>query len=244
MRLTFNVVALQSVSSSMEIMLKLSGWIGCRSCFSVNCVIDLILFFRWMLCGSALTGRCVGAVWDLFESPRRGDGLHKRTSQGSCAQGQTRNSGEDLWWVQPELVFPYSMPCLHYHFPLNFHLHCHFVLWLSRESHIASSIWFLNDPWLGFTLAGIYRLLPLLAPDWLTLTRCILRHWNRTDEYYVARSGSSTTHTNTTMPCDWKPAWPLAHTQHTDFEEVLLIMKCVDFLWFYFFRVVLFWERW
>uniref|UniRef100_A0A669EEZ3 phosphatidylinositol-3,4,5-trisphosphate 5-phosphatase n=1 Tax=Oreochromis niloticus TaxID=8128 RepID=A0A669EEZ3_ORENI len=35
----------------------------------------------------------------------------------------------------------------------------------SCEFHIASSIWFLNDPWLGFTLAGIYRLLPLLAPD-------------------------------------------------------------------------------
>lgn len=38
----------------------------------------------------------------------------------------------------------------------------------SCKSHIASSIWFLNDPWLGFTLAGILRPLPLLAPDWLT----------------------------------------------------------------------------
>lgn len=36
---------------------------------------------------------------------------------------------------------------------------------LSCESHFASSIRFLNDPWLGFALAGIYRLLPLLAPD-------------------------------------------------------------------------------
>uniref|UniRef100_A0AAQ5X044 phosphatidylinositol-3,4,5-trisphosphate 5-phosphatase n=1 Tax=Amphiprion ocellaris TaxID=80972 RepID=A0AAQ5X044_AMPOC len=32
-------------------------------------------------------------------------------------------------------------------------------------SHIASSIWFFNNPWLGFALAGIYRLLPLLATD-------------------------------------------------------------------------------
>lgn len=35
----------------------------------------------------------------------------------------------------------------------------------SPLSLIASSIWFLNDPCLCFTLAGIYRLLPLSAPE-------------------------------------------------------------------------------
>lgn len=60
----------------------------------------------------------------------------------------------------------------------------------SCEFHIASSIWFLNDPWLGFTLAGIYRLLPLLAPDWLTLTRCILRQ----DRWVLCRQVRHNTH--------------------------------------------------
>lgn len=111
---------------------------------------------------------------------------------------------------QPELVLSYPLPSLHYHFLLNFHLHCHCIPWLSYESHIASSIWFLNDPWLGFTLAGIYRLLPLLAPDWLTLTRCILRHWNRTDEYCATRSGLTTTHPK--LPCAY-----IAFTHNTHF---------------------------
>lgn len=114
--------------------------------------------------------------------------------------------------------------------------------WLSCESHIASSIWFLNDPWLGFTLAGIYRPLPLLAPDRVTLTRCILRHWNRTDEYYVTRSGTTTTHTNTTTLCDYKLTRPLAYTRTTQtlrracLLQNALFISC-DFTfseWFYF----------
>lgn len=63
----------------------------------------------------------------------------------------------------------------------------------SCEFHIASSIWFLNDPWLGFTLAGIYRLLPLLAPDWLT--RCILRQ----DRWVLCHQVRHNTHNNNSL---------------------------------------------
>lgn len=35
----------------------------------------------------------------------------------------------------------------------------------SCQPHIASFLWFLNDPWLDFMLADVCRPLPLLAPD-------------------------------------------------------------------------------
>lgn len=47
---------------------------------------------------------------------------------------------------------------LDYHFLLPLHK-------LSSRPHIASFLWFLNDPWLDFMLADVCRPLPLLAPD-------------------------------------------------------------------------------
>lgn len=129
----------------------------------------------------------------------------------------------------PELLLSSPLPCLHYHFLLSFHLHCHCILWLFCESHIASSIWFLNDPWLGFSFAGIYRPLPLLAPDWLTMTRCILSHWYKTDGYFYhqVRSRSNThRHHHHPMALHTELTFSL-NAPHTDFEEVLLNLKCV-----------------
>lgn len=50
-------------------------------------------------------------------------------------------------------------------------------------------------PGLAFHLLVSFDRFLFLAPEWLTLTRCILRHWNNSDEYYVTRSGA--THTRT-----------------------------------------------
>ena len=153
------------------------------------------LYAHWLVRQSNLRHFWLTGVrrWAPYEDgsesmyPRTGDQHGRRSMVG---------------WLK-EFIYE-SLPCLHYHFPLNFLLHCHCVLWLSYESAIASSFWFLNDPWLGFTLADIFRPLPLLAPDWLTINRCILRHWNKTIGYYATRSGR--THTNTSMLCYCKLA--------------------------------------
>lgn len=131
-----------------------------------------------------------------------------------------------------EEVLSYPLPCLHYHFPLHFHLHCHCILDSPASLTLLPLFGSSMMPWLGFTLAGIYRPLPLLAPDWLT--RCILRHWKRTDECYVTRSGTETTHINATMLCGCKVAQPLAYTDCNDFEEALFISKfLIILLWFF-----------
>lgn len=44
---------------------------------------------------------------------------------------------------------------LDYHFPLSLHK-------LSGRPHVASFLWFLNGPWLDFTLAGVCFLFWLL----------------------------------------------------------------------------------
>lgn len=90
------------------LILPLFGFanISCQISYINKVLLDLTSIFikkylchRWMLCGFALRHRCIWPVWDFSESPRWGNGLHTRTCQSSCAQGQASNAGEDLWWV-------------------------------------------------------------------------------------------------------------------------------------------------
>lgn len=122
--------------------------------------------YRWVLCASGLTDWCVTEIWDIFESPRWRDGLHPRTYQSPRAQRQTGNTEEGLWWViQQYSVLNRCLACI-FHFPLNALYHC--IPRLCCKSHTASSIWFLNDPWLGFThlLVFIDRFLFWLLIGW------------------------------------------------------------------------------
>lgn len=189
-----------------------------------------MLFYRGMLCGSALTHRCIWAVRDLFESPRWGDGFDKRTCQGSCAQGETGNTGEDLWCVSLNLSYP--LLCLHYHFPLNFHLHCPWLLWLPRESPIASSIWFPNNPWPDFILAGLSNASSF--GSWLTDTEQMHPETVRQGRLKVCHQVRPSNKHHHAVWLATGTALPSRH--QTDFKEVWLIMKCVYFLWFDFFQ--------
>lgn len=125
-----------------------------------------IAVYRWVLRGSALIGRSLGAVWDLPVPQRRGDGLHQRAGPNPRAQGQTGDAREDLRWVgQSSSPSAPSALCSGCHFLLSFHLPLLCPVSLLQVSHV---FLYLVPQWrlpVAFTLTGISRLLPLLIPD-------------------------------------------------------------------------------
>lgn len=104
----------------------------------------------------------------------------------------------------PELVLSSTLPCLNYHFPLNFHLQFHCVLSLANITLL---------PQFGSSMIPGLALHLLVSCDrflfWLLIgwppTRCILRHWNGPDGYDVSRSDTTATHANTSVLCIGKP---------------------------------------
>lgn len=130
---------------------------------------------------------------------------------------------------QPELVLSFSLPCLDYHFLLNFHLHCHCILFPA-----------------SLTLLPLFgsSMIPVLALHLLVSIDCFLfwlptdwpwpdASWKGAHEYYVTRSDTTTTHTNTPMLCNSKLNQPLAYTQHIDIEDYCEICCSFPVMWLF-----------
>ena len=153
-----------------------------------------------MLRGSAVFNRCIRAIWDIFVPQRWGHGFYQRTGQAARAQGQTGCARKSLRWVKrprtERLCFPWTITS-----------YCCCINSLASLTFLpvfGSSM----TPGFGFTLAAIYRLLPRLAPDWLTDPKQMHPETLKMDRWVLCPQVRHVNHMHT-----WLLTW-LAHT-HT-----------------------------
>lgn len=153
---------------------------------------------------------------------------------GSMCPRTDEQQGRRSTVGQPELVLSFPLPCMHYHFLLNFHLHFHYSFF--------TLLWVSLLPLFGSSMIPAFALHLLVSIDCFLFR--LLNEWPLPDASWDMEKGQMSIMPpgqallrHTPIPCaiaNWHSFWPAHNTKTT----------CgVHFLWFDFFRVVLFWER-